>query len=229
MTPANVIDSVRRIVRDGAFLRTPDSYSAATLLVFVNNTIKRMVMLRPDLFTTVATITTTPNVVMQTMPSDSFRLVDIFQVTSGNTLEEVDRTQFDRTDINWATETAGTPVKFMRHPRNPNRYFLYPRPTSGVTLQAEYVKIQPTYTLNDTILNLPDDYLPAVVDGTIYSIISIENEMNPNSGQVGVMKAKMYWDSFTQSLGLSLQTRDLIDREPAVDMGKSAPQAQRTE
>jgi hypothetical protein len=218
MTPANVIDSVRRVVRDGAFLRTPDAYSAATLLVFVNNTIKRMVMLRPDLFTTVATISTTPNVVMQSMPSDSFRLVDIFQVTNGNTLEEVDRTQFNRTDINWAIEPAAAPVKFMRHPRNPNRYFLYPRPLAGTTLEAEYVKVQPTYNLNDNIVGLPDDYLPAVVDGTLYNIVAIENEMNPT--QLGVMKVKMYWDSFTQSLGLALQTRDLIDKEVVPDMGQ---------
>jgi hypothetical protein len=218
MTPANVIDSVRRVVRDGAFLRTPDAYSAATLLVFVNNTIKRMVMLRPDLFTTVATISTTPNVVMQSMPSDSFRLVDIFQVTNGNTLEEVDRTQFNRTDINWAIEPAAAPVKFMRHPRNPNRYFLYPRPIAGTTLEAEYVKVQPTYNLNDNIVGLPDDYLPAVVDGTLYNIVAIENEMNPT--QLGVMKVKMYWDSFTQSLGLALQTRDLIDKEVVPDMGQ---------
>jgi hypothetical protein len=220
MTPANVIDSVRRVVRDGAFLRTPDAYSAATLLVFVNNTIKRMVMLRPDLFTTVATVATTPNVVMQTMPSDSFRLVDIFQVTNGNTLEEVDRTQFNRTDINWAIEPAAAPVKFMRHSRNPNRYFLYPRPLAGTTLEAEYVKVQPTYNLNDNIVGLPDDYLPAVVDGTLYNIVAIENEMNPT--QLGVMKVKMYWDSFTQSLGLALQTRDLLDKEVVPDMGQGA-------
>jgi hypothetical protein len=211
MTPADVIDSARRVLRDGVFLRSPDTYAAATLLVFVNNTIKRMVTLRPDLFTIVATVATTPNVALQTMPSDSFRLVDIFQVTSANTLEEVDRLQFNRTDINWAAEAAGTPVKFMRHPRNPNRYFLYPRPTTGITLQAEYVKIQPTYNLNDTITGLPDDYLPAVVDGVIYSVLSFENEINQT--QLGQMRAKMYWESFTQTLGVSLQMRALTDTE----------------
>lgn len=211
MTPADVIDSARRILRDGVFLRSPDTYAAATLLVFVNNTIKRMVTLRPDLFTITATIATTQNVVLQTMPSDSFRLVDIFQVTSLNTLEEVDRLQFNRTDVNWAAEAAGTPVKFMRHPRNPNKYFLYPRPTAGVTLLAEYVKIQPTYNLNDTITGLPDDYLPAVVDGVIYSVLSFENEINQT--QIGTMRAKMYWESFIQTLGVSLQMRALTDNE----------------
>jgi hypothetical protein len=211
MTPAAVIDSVRRILNDGAFLRAPDTYTAATLLVFVNNTIKRMVMLRPDLFTVTATVSTTQNIVLQTMPSDSFRLVDIFQVTNANTLEEVDRLQFNRTDVNWAAEAAGTPVKFMRHPRNPNKYFLYPRPTSGITLLAEYVKIQPTYNLNDTITGLPDDYLPAVVDGVIYSVLSFENEMNQTQG--GLLRAKAYWESFTQTLGVSLQMRALTDNE----------------
>jgi hypothetical protein len=211
MTPANVIDSVRRSIQDGEFLRAPDTYTAATLLVLVNNTIKRMVLLRPDLFTTVASISTTPNVVLQTMPADSFRLVDIFQVTGANTLEEVDRSQLNRTDINWAAEAAGTPVKFMRHPRNPNRYFLYPRPTSGITLQAEYVKIQPTYNLNDTITGLPDDYLPVLTDGTIYALLTLDNEVNRTQG--GIVLAKAYGDSFAQTLGVSLQVRALTDTE----------------
>jgi hypothetical protein len=211
MTPANVIDSVRRSIQDGEFLRAPDTYTAATLLVLVNNTIKRMVLLRPDLFTTVAAISTTPNVVLQTMPADSFRLVDIFQVTGANTLEEVDRLQLNRTDINWAAEAAGTPVKFMRHSRNPNRYFLYPRPTTGITLQAEYVKIQPTYTLNDTITGLPDDYLPVLTDGTIYALLTLDNEVNRTQG--GIVLAKAYGEAFAQTLGVSLQMRALTDAE----------------
>lgn len=211
MTPSTVIDNVRRVLQDSAFLRTPDTYSAATLLVFVNNTIKRMVMLRPDLFTIVANISTTPNVVIQTMPSDSFRLVEIFQVVGANTLEEVDRDQFDRTDINWATEPAGTPVKYMRHTRSPNKFFVYPRPASGVQLVAEYVKIQPTYGLNDPIVGLPDDYLPVVVDGTVYNVLSVENA--ENASQAGLARAKLFQDSFVQSLGVSLQSRLLTDAE----------------
>lgn len=211
MTPNDVIDSAKRILQDSKFLRTPDSYSASTLLIFVNNTIKRMVMVRPDLFTTTDDIPTTPNTVLQTMPSDCFRLVDIFQVVDANTLEEVDRDQFNRTNRDWATEPAGSPVKFMRHARSPNKYFLYPRPTSGIELVAEYVKIQPIYTLNDTIVNLPDDYLPALVDGVVYNILSVETE--ENSSQVGMARAKMFLDGFNQALGISLQARVLSDIE----------------
>jgi hypothetical protein len=211
MTPSNIIDTVRRVLQDSVFLRTPDTYSAATLLVFVNNAIKRMVMLRPDLFTVVANIPTTASSAIQTMPSDSFRLVEIFQVVNGNTLEEVDRDQFDRTNINWATEPAGVPVKYMRHARSPNKYFLYPRPVANTQLVAEYVKIQPTYGLNDTIVGLPDDYLPSLVDGTIYVALSVENADNVT--QVGMERAKMFYTSFTQSLGVSLQARVLTDFE----------------
>jgi len=211
MTPNDVIDSAKRILQDSKFLRTPDSYSASTLLIFVNNTVKRMVMVRPDLFTTTDDIATTPNTVLQTMPSDCFRLVDIFQVVDGNTLEEVDRDQFNRTNRDWATEPAASPVKFMRHARSPNKYFLYPRPSSGIELVAEYVKIQPIYTLNDTILNLPDDYLPALVDGVVYNILSVETD--ENSSQVGMARAKMFLDGFNQALGISLQARVLSDIE----------------
>lgn len=211
MTPNQVIDNVRRVIQDGQLLRTTDAYIDSTLLIFVNSTIKRMVMLRPDLFTVVANISTTPDIAIQAMPSDSFRLVDLFQVVGANTMEEVDRDQFDRTNINWASEPAGTPVKFMRHARSPNKYFLYPRPSSGIEIVAEYVKIQPTYGLNDTIVGLPDDYLPVIVDGTVYNVLSVENI--DNASQVGMARAKMFLDSFNQALGISLQTRVLTDTE----------------
>jgi len=138
-------------------------------------------------------------------------LVELFQVVGANTLEEVSRDRFDRTDRDWATETSGTPVKYMRHPRSPNRYFLYPRPTSGIQIVAEYIKIQPTYALTDTITGLPDDYLPIVVDGTVYNILSVENA--DNASAVGMARAKMFLDSFAQGLGVSLQSRAVTDIE----------------
>jgi hypothetical protein len=63
------------------------------------------------------------------------------------------------------------------------------------------------YTLAQTIGLLPDSYLPVVVDGTVYLAESVDNE-HVNSG-----RAKLFFDSFTQSLGVGLQSRTITDTE----------------
>lgn len=205
MTPNEVITEVRRLIQDtrvGAY-----RYSDASLLGYVNQTLKRMVVLRPDLFMTVGELTTTPNTVVQSLPSGAYRLSEIFSVKDGNAVIEVNRDMLDQSAPGWVSEAAGTPVNFARHVRNPTKYFLYPRPTTGIVLIGEYVATPPNYTADQTIAVLPDTYFPTLVDGTIFLAESEDNE-HVNSG-----RAKLFQDSFTQSLGVGLQTRAVTDTE----------------
>jgi len=204
MTPQDVITEVRRLIQDES---APLRYSDAVLLGYVNQTLKRMAILRPDLFSLITNISTTANSVVQSCPSDSVRLVEIFQVVGGNAITEVSRDTLDQTTPGWVAESAGTPVNYVRHVRNPNRFFLYPAPTTGTQLTAEYIQSPPAYTLGQTVALLPDSYLSTVVDGTVYLAESVDNE-HVNSG-----RAKLFFDSFTQSLGVGLQSRAITDTE----------------
>lgn len=204
MTPQDVITEVRRLIQDES---APLRYSDAVLLGYVNQTLKRMAILRPDLFSLITNISTTANSVLQSCPSDSVRLVEIFRVVNGNAITEVSRDTLDQSTPGWVAESAGTPVNYVRHVRNPNRFFLYPAPTTGTQLVAEYVQSPPTYTIGQTIGLLPDSYLSTVVDGTVYLAESVDNE-HVNSG-----RAKLFFDSFTQSLGVGLQSRAITDTE----------------
>jgi hypothetical protein len=204
MTPNEVIAEVRRLIQD---TKTPYRYSDAVMLGFVNQTLKRMVMLRPDLFSVITDIPTTPNTVLQSCPADSTRLIEIFQVKNGNAVTEVNRETLDRTEPNWQNETAGQPVNFMRHVRNPNRFFVYPRPEAGVQLVGEYAQTPPNYTLDQTITFPTDAYFPALVDGVTFLAESIDNE------HVNSNRAKLFQDSFVQSLGVALQSRTITDTE----------------
>lgn len=204
MTPNDVIIEVRRLMSDTL---APQRYSDALLLGFVNQTIKRICLLRPDLFTILGDIGTTPNTVLQSMPIGSIRMMEIFQVKNGNAITEVNRDTFDQTYPNWVNETPGVPVNFMRHVRNPNKYFLYPRPISGIELVAEYVATPYNYAISDEIIILPDVYLSVIVDGTVFLAESIDDE-SANAG-----RAKLFQDSFLQTLGVALQSRAVIDVE----------------
>lgn len=204
MTPNEVITEVRRLIQD---TKVPYRYSDAVLLGFVNQTLKRMVMLRPDLFAVIGDIPTTADTVLQSCPVDSIRLIEIFQVKDGDAITEVNRETLDRTAPSWQREASGQPVNFMRHVRNPNRFFVYPRPSAGVVLIGEYAQTPPDYTLDQEIVYPIDAYFPAVVDGVVFLAESIDNE-HVNSG-----RAKLFQDAFVQGLGVSLQSRAITDTE----------------
>lgn len=205
MTPAEVIAEVRKLIQD---TRVTYRYQDTDLLGFVNQTLRRMAMLRPDLFTAITNFTTTPNVVLQSCPADSVRLVEIYQTVGGTAITEVSRETMDQSTPGWVSEAAGSPVNYIRHPRNPNKFFVYPRPSAGTLLVGEYVQSPPNYTINQTI-SLPDAYFTVLVDGTVFVAESIDNE-HVSSG-----RAKLYQDAFFQTLGVSQQQRLTTDSEDA--------------
>lgn len=204
MTPNEIITEARRLIQD---TKTPYRYSDTVMLGFVNQTLKRMVTIRPDLFAVIGDFPTAANTVLQSCPADSTRLIEIFQVKNGNAITEVNRATLDRTVPNWQNEDAGQPVNFMRHVRNPNRFFVYPRPEAGVVLVGEYAQTPPDYTLDQEIAYPTDAYFPVAVDGVVFLAESIDNE-HVNSG-----RAKLFQDAFVQGLGVSLQSRTITDTE----------------
>jgi hypothetical protein len=206
VTPNDVITEARRLLQD---TKAPYRNSDAVLLGWVNMTLKRTAVLRPDLFAVIGDIPTTPDTVVQALPGDSIRLMQIFHVKGGGAVTEVNRESLDMSNPGWTSEDAGVPVNFMRHVRNPNRYFLYPRPTSGIVLVGEYVQTPPIYTQNQSIALLPDAYLPIVVDGVVFLAESIDDE------HVNSNRAKVFQDNYTQGLGASVSNRVLTDTKSA--------------
>ena len=206
MTPAEVITEVRSILQDAD---TPYRYSDTDLLGFVNQTIKRMVVLRPDLFGVIGDIPTTAGSAVQSLPSDALRLIDIFQVKGGNAVTEVDRETMARYAPDWMNATAGSPVNFMRHIKNSERFFLYPPPTAGTVLVGEYAQVPADYALTDTITTPSGAFFPTIIDGTVWLAESIEDEA------INSKRAEFFLQLFTSQLSASLQSRTVTDTKPA--------------
>lgn len=209
MTPNDIIADARRLAQDNGLLRTPDTYSAATLLSFVNQVLRQTALLRPDLFTLMTDISTTAGVVEQSMPADSIRLVNIFAVKDGNAITEVSREAMDQSYPQWRSDAAGLPVNYMRHVRNPNKYFLYPKPSAGVVLSGEYAQSPPVYTASQTIALLPDSFQPSIVAGVVMMVAGVENPtLDPN-------RFRQFQEMYTQALGGNLQARVITDTKPS--------------
>ena len=202
----DVVTEVRRILQD---INSPQRYSDAVLLGFANQALKRMAVLRPDLFAYIGEIPTTTGAVIQSAPSDSIRIMEIFQVKDGAGVTEVSRDTLDETYPGWMNDAAGSAVNWMRHVRNPNRFFVYPKAPSGQILIGEYAQTPPEYDGVTTVALLPDAYFPVVIDGTVFLAESVDNE------HVNSNRAQLFQQSFTQALGVSAQARAITDTEEA--------------
>lgn len=203
MTPQDVIDDVRILINDTT---TTYRYSDAALLKFVNEAMGRVALLRPDLFSTFGTVSCTAGAVLQTAPTGSFRLMEVMRIQNGAAVVESNRETMDQNLPTWPSDTAAAASVWMRHPRDPNKFFIYPKAPASQTLEVEYA-VSPTEAgLTDT-LALPDVYLPVLVDCVVFLSQSIDNE-HVNSG-----RAKLFYDAFTQALGIGNQSKLATDTE----------------
>jgi len=200
----DVITEVRRILQD---TNSPQRYSDTVLLGFANQALKRIAVLRPDLFAFIGDITCTADSVVQSMPSDSIRLIEIYSVKGGNGVIETNREALDQAYPTWMNDPAGAAVNFMRHVRNANKFFIYPKAPSGQVLVGEYAQTPPDYDGTTTVSLLPDAYFPVVVDCTVFIAESVDNE------HVNSKRAELFQQSFTQALGVAGQSRAITDPE----------------
>lgn len=200
----DVITEVRRIIQD---TNTPFRYSDDVLLGFANQALKRIAVLRPDLFAFIGDITCTDGEVVQSTPSDSIRLIEIYSVKNGNGIIETNREALDQAYPTWMNDTAAAAINFMRHVRNPNKFFIYPKAPAGQILVGEYAKTPPEYTGTQTVELIPDAYFPVVIDATVFIAESVDNE------HVNSNRAQLFQQSFTQALGVAAQSRAITDPE----------------
>ena len=204
MTLGEVITETRRILQD---LNQPLRFSDALLLGFANQALKRMAVLRPDLFAVIADLPTVAGQVLQAAPADSLRIMEVFQVKDGAGVTEVSRKAMDETYPSWINDPAGPTVNWMRHVRNSNRFFIYPKAPVGQELIIEYSQCPKDYTISETVDILPPAYFPVLVDGTVFLAESVDNE------HVNSNRAQLFQQSFTQALGVSVQARSITDTE----------------
>jgi hypothetical protein len=204
---SEVVADVRLAIQDLGALSTP-RFSDAQILSMANQALKRMAVIRPDLFALITTMQTVLGST-QTAPADSIRFMEALAVVGVNNLNEVNRDALDLMSTTWQTATPGSPTNWMRHPRSANVFFVYPPATAGVTLQVEYSQSPAKYGMTQAPAIIPDAYYPVVLDGTIALLEMTDNEaVNSN-------RAKLCFDNFTNMLQSSLGARPSLDSEGA--------------
>jgi len=204
-TTDDVITEVREAVQDTD--ATYQRYSDAFLLRKLNQAMRRLALLRPDLFTTLATITCV-NGTTQTAPTDSIRIVDVASNTDGDAVKEIQAETLDLMFPAWGNEAPGPAKNWVRYVRDPNRFYVYPPASTADTLELLYAKSPATLTAGAAVV-MQDAYFPVVVDCTAWLVESVDAE------SVATGRARMLKDSFVEMLSGSLQARTLTDVDTA--------------
>lgn len=205
MTPASVIAEARVLVQDND--STLYRNSDASLVIMVNRALKRIASLRPDLFTATSAVALVAGVT-QTAPNYG-RVIEVFGVTSGIALTETTRELSDRNTPTWRSMTsvaAASLLNWMRHSRNPSKFFVVPPSNGTGTVDVEYTAPPATYALNDTIAML-GTYEPAVTDMTVAEIEWADDENVLNQ------RAEAFYKRAKDVFMGELQTRALTDTE----------------
>lgn len=202
-TMQQIMDAACITLNDDAKVRWPDSER----LQYANDALDVIALARPDLFSVIGDITAAANTAVQSAPADSLRLMEIFRVKDGRVVREADRISMDQLDPNWMGATSSAATKnWMRHQRDPNRFFVYPPPTSGVIYIGQYAQTPPEYQAVDDF-PLPDAYANLV---QAYIIFRAESK---DSEYATPQRSAAFGALFQQVLGVSVQSKAVADGE----------------
>lgn len=203
-TVAEVITEVRDLVSDSM---APYRYSDDFLVRKVNQAVRRACVLRPDLFTTHASITLAIGA-LQSAPADSMRLMDVTTI-GGIAAKEISQDTLDLMFPSWPSDATATSTasNWMRYPRDPNRFYVYPAPVAlGTSATIVYAKSPATLATAGAV-PLPDAFMPCIIDGTGWLVESVDAEYSENA------RAKAFETSFREALAAGVSSRPLTDTE----------------
>ena len=98
---------------------------------------------------------------------------------------------------------------YMHDPRDPTRFYLYPRPKPWIPVWVLYAALPDTVSeLTDTF-PLSDEYLDAVVQYVLYRALTKDGRYSQGPDN----KRQQLWQSYLQALGLSRQVAQSISPE----------------
>jgi hypothetical protein len=203
-TVADIVLEARELLLDET---APYRYSDDFIVRKTNQVLRRMVIVRPDLFSAIAPITCVAGT-LQSCPADSVRLMDVTLNSANRVPKEINQEVLDLMFPAWGAESAEPTSNWMRYPRDPNRFYVYPPATAGEVITIVYAKSTPAYTLGDTVA-LQDAYFPVLLDGVCWLMESIDAEHVESS------RAKMFKDAYEGALGAGLAARKITDTDEA--------------
>ena len=187
-----IILSARQAIQDLQAVRWTDT----ALLEYLNEAQLEISRYKPDSCIKNETFSTTSGIVQQ-LPSDAIRLIDVVCNVGGSAITQVDRKGLALQNPGWPKETASSSIKaFMYHDADPTRFYVYPPAASGASLAVVY-SARPAVVAAADPISLTDEYKSSLIHYICFKCFS-EDSMSPDAN-----KASMYHQLFINSLQMS--------------------------
>lgn len=176
------------------------------LLRYLNDAQREVVKDRPDATAANESMALVAGT-KQHIPALGLKLIDVPRnmgvngTTPGRAIRIVDREALDAQRPDWHTETATAEVKhFMHDARDPLRFYVYPPATGTAQVEVVYSTAPTEITQETDDIGVPDIYVNALIDFTLYRAYSKDADYTAN-----INRAAGHYAAYGQALGLKGQ------------------------
>lgn len=200
-TAGDVTTRAAIILQDEDNVRWPVS----ELLGWVNDGAKEVVIRRPAAHATVATLTLVVGD-SQELPAAGIQVLDIIcniaaNDSRGRAITLVSAQLLDDIDPSWRTATpASSAYHYTFDERAPRRFGIYPAVAAGTKVEAKYSSAPAAADDAADAIDLPDEYLPALVSYVLYRAYAKDSEFANGAF------ATAHYQAFEAALGINNAT-----------------------
>lgn len=200
----DLIDRAEEILQDVTNTR----WSQQTLLDYLNDAQREIVLYRPDANPVNASFTLAADSSKQTLPAAALRLMKVYKNLSPNksSIAAIDRAVLDDKIENWY-EATGTAVEYYVYDGlDPKIFYVYPHTTaSNATIELVYSSLPSEITISNfstatDVIGLDDIYANAILDYMLYRAYLKDTEFAGD-----MQKAGSFLATFQNSLGVKNQ------------------------
>lgn len=175
MTPSEILTDARYILNDTD--ATSPRQSDTELLEYVNDGLKEVLILRPELFSTIGDLVCTQGTVEQQITFvDAVALVEVLCIHNGAALTPFDMRAMDAFSPTWRAATPAAASQWTKKEGDPLRFFLNVPAPASQTVDVRYIRNPSEYALGAEISDLPDAYKPALVDYVVHRAEAKDDE-----------------------------------------------------
>ena len=201
----DLIDRAEEILQDVTNTR----WSQQTLLDYLNDAQREIVLYRPDANPVNASFTLAADSSKQTLPAAALRLMKVYKNLSPNksSIAAIDRAVLDDKIEDWY-EATGTAVEYYVYDGlDPKIFYVYPHTTaSNATIELVYSSLPSEITISNfstatDVIGLDDIYANALMNFVLYRAFLKDAEYAANAQRAG-----SHYQLFTQSLAIGQES-----------------------
>ena len=200
----DLINRAEEILQDNTNVR----WSQQTLLNYLNDGQREVVLFRPDANPVNASFTLAANSAKQTLPSAALRLLSIYKNASPTTkpITNIERRVLDDQVDDWYGTTSTNVEHYVYDPVDPKNFYVYPHPSGGGhTLEIVYSASPSDITISNfssdtTVISLDDLYANPILDFMLYRAYQKDSEFAGD-----IQRYSGYLQSFQNALGIKNQ------------------------